>query len=178
MGILLLVRHGQASWGAENYDQLSEIGWEQGRILGRALAERGIQPDLVVSGGMQRHQETCAGVLESLGGREVLIDPGWNEFDHVEVFRKIEHKSGFVDSFEEFERVVVSRRSRCGGWPGHGNAAVVRRTPPVRGQSNRPFGQWRTPPSTHRRAFDRRRRGRRAPDRCWRSHPPRWRRPR
>ena len=55
MGILLLVRHGQASWGAENYDQLSEIGWEQGRILGRALAERGIQPDLVVSGGMQRH---------------------------------------------------------------------------------------------------------------------------
>ena len=107
MGILLLVRHGQASWGAENYDQLSEIGWEQGRILGRAMAERGIQPDLVVSGGMQRHQETCAGVLESLGGREVMIDPGWNEFDHVEVFRKIEPKSGFVDSFEEFERAIT-----------------------------------------------------------------------
>jgi broad specificity phosphatase PhoE len=106
MGIVLLVRHGQASWGAENYDQLSEIGWEQGRILGKALAERGIQPDLIVSGSMQRHQETCEGVLESLGKRDVQIDAGWNEFNHTEVFSKVNTKSGFVESLEDFEAAM------------------------------------------------------------------------
>jgi hypothetical protein len=41
MGQVLLVRHGQASWGAEDYDALSETGWEQSRLLGRALAGAG-----------------------------------------------------------------------------------------------------------------------------------------
>ena len=34
MATIYLVRHGQASFGKENYDQLSPRGWEQGRILG------------------------------------------------------------------------------------------------------------------------------------------------
>ncbi len=44
MGLLLLVRHGQASWGADDYDVLSETGWEQARLLGQALGARGIIP--------------------------------------------------------------------------------------------------------------------------------------
>ena len=41
MGVLLLVRHGQASFGTADYDVLSETGWEQGRLLGAGCATRG-----------------------------------------------------------------------------------------------------------------------------------------
>ncbi len=88
MGQLLLVRHGQASWGAEDYDVLSETGWEQSRLLGKAFAARGINPDVVVTGGMRRHRETaeaCLAQLSGPGGATVAaqVDAGWDEFDHV-----------------------------------------------------------------------------------------------
>jgi broad specificity phosphatase PhoE len=34
MGQVLLIRHGQASFGADDYDVLSDLGWTQGRALG------------------------------------------------------------------------------------------------------------------------------------------------
>ena len=40
-GSVLLVRHGQASFGADDYDVLSETGLGAGRLLGAWLAERG-----------------------------------------------------------------------------------------------------------------------------------------
>ena len=55
---LLLVRHGQASAGSDNYDRLSERGWQQSRRLGAWLASTGHDFDAVVLGGMRRHQET------------------------------------------------------------------------------------------------------------------------
>jgi len=88
MGILLLVRHGQASFGKRDYDALSELGFEQGRVLGRAFAERGIVPDLVVRGELRRHRETAESIVEGLE-REVAIEvePGWDEFDFQHVVR-------------------------------------------------------------------------------------------
>ena len=50
MGVLLLVRHGQASFQSDDYDVLSDTGHAQGAALGRALAEREIRPDVVVRG--------------------------------------------------------------------------------------------------------------------------------
>ena len=50
MGVVLLVRHGQASFGADDYDVLSETGWTQSRLLGEHLAARGVVPDVVVRG--------------------------------------------------------------------------------------------------------------------------------
>ncbi len=46
MATIYLVRHGQASFGKENYDQLSPRGWEQGKILGRWLADK-VEPGAV-----------------------------------------------------------------------------------------------------------------------------------
>ena len=40
MGVVLLIRHGQASFGTDDYDVLSETGWEQGRLVGDWLRER------------------------------------------------------------------------------------------------------------------------------------------
>jgi broad specificity phosphatase PhoE len=86
MGVVLLVRHGQASFGADDYDVLSETGWEQSRLLGAWLAERKVVPDVVRRGDMRRHRETAEGMLGG-GGWEapVEVDNGWNEFDHLGV---------------------------------------------------------------------------------------------
>jgi broad specificity phosphatase PhoE len=67
MAELILVRHAQASFGAEDYDKLSELGWRQSRWLGEYFAERGIAFDRVVRGSLRRHAETLAGIAEGLG---------------------------------------------------------------------------------------------------------------
>jgi broad specificity phosphatase PhoE len=80
MPTILLVRHGQASYGADDYDVLSEHGWRQAEILAADHARRGIVPDLVVAGGLRRQQGT-AEVLARAVGAEVEVDPRWNEYD-------------------------------------------------------------------------------------------------
>jgi broad specificity phosphatase PhoE len=80
MGQVLLVRHGQASWGSDDYDVLSETGWEQSRALGDALRVRGVEPSLVVHGTMRRHRETAEGA--GLADR-ATVDAAWDEFDHL-----------------------------------------------------------------------------------------------
>ena len=85
MGRLLLVRHGQASFGADDYDVLSENGWAQGRLLGAFLAGQGVRPDVILRGDMRRHRETGEAMAEGAGwsGQATEVDPGWDEFDHV-----------------------------------------------------------------------------------------------
>jgi broad specificity phosphatase PhoE len=83
VSFVLLVRHGQASWGAADYDQLSDLGAEQSRVLGATLASRGLRPDVVVRGAMKRHRQTADAAAAAAGWDvEVVEDDGWNEFDH------------------------------------------------------------------------------------------------
>jgi len=83
MGAIYLIRHGQASFGSSDYDKLSAIGNEQGRILGKALAARKVVPDVLVCGGMLRHRETATECLRGLGVEASWDeDSGWNEYDH------------------------------------------------------------------------------------------------
>jgi broad specificity phosphatase PhoE len=85
MAELVLVRHAQASFGADDYDQLSELGWQQSRWLGEYFAERGIAFDRVVRGSLRRHAETLAGIADGLGrALEGEEDARLNEYDsHV-----------------------------------------------------------------------------------------------
>lgn len=62
MSELILVRHGQASFGADNYDQLSSLGEAQGAALGRYWAARAMAFDAVYVGPMQRHGQTLTAV--------------------------------------------------------------------------------------------------------------------
>ena len=79
---LLLVRHGQASFGAADYDVLSDTGWDQARALGRALARLGEAPASVWIGAQRRHRETLEGILDGLGQTaSPQVHPGFNEFD-------------------------------------------------------------------------------------------------
>lgn len=88
---LLLVRHGQASYGAPDYDQLSGRGHEQSRRLGDWLARGGHRFRAVVVGGMKRHRQTADGVAAAFAAAgqalpDVVDDPGFAEFDHRAVF--------------------------------------------------------------------------------------------
>ncbi len=87
---MILVRHGQAlpqSYVSSDHPGgdagLSELGRQQSRILGEALRERGVTPDVVVSGGLARQVETAEICLQAMGleGTAVAQDPRWQEYD-------------------------------------------------------------------------------------------------
>ena len=59
MPTIYLIRHAQASFGRSDYDRLSPQGEQQSVVLGKALAERGLKPTLVVAGAMRRHAQTA-----------------------------------------------------------------------------------------------------------------------
>lgn len=92
MSSLILVRHGQASFGAADYDQLSELGARQCRRLGEYFAERGIGFDAVLTGSLRRHAQSHAALAEGLGkGLGTLpapqVWPGLNEYDSEALIR-------------------------------------------------------------------------------------------
>ncbi len=83
MSRLLLIRHGQASAGSDDYDQLSERGYRQARHLGEQWAAEGLVPDSVYVGPCKRHRQT-AEALESEATRawpEPVFLDGWDEHD-------------------------------------------------------------------------------------------------
>ena len=90
MGTLYLVRHGQASFGADDYDQLSELGRKQSVRLGEYFAERGVQFDGLIAGTLRRHKQTLAGILEGMRHQgEHLAWEGLNEYDSEAVIAAI-----------------------------------------------------------------------------------------
>lgn len=78
MAELLIVRHGQASFGAENYDDLSDLGRQQSRALGETLRGLDWIPDRMITGSLMRQQQTLA-EMGFDGSAEQ--HPGWNEYD-------------------------------------------------------------------------------------------------
>lgn len=82
MGTLYLVRHGQASFGADDYDQLSDLGRRQAVRLGEYFAERGIHFDGLIAGTLRRHKQTLEGILQGMNrAGEHLAWEGLNEYD-------------------------------------------------------------------------------------------------
>lgn len=90
MGTLYLVRHGQASFGADDYDQLSELGQRQSVRLGQYWRERGVTFDAVLTGTLRRHAQTWAGIAEGAGySHDVQTREGLNEYDSAAVIATI-----------------------------------------------------------------------------------------
>lgn len=59
MAELLVIRHGQASFGAANYDVLSDLGRAQARAAGDWLRTMGWTPDRVITGTLNRQIDTA-----------------------------------------------------------------------------------------------------------------------
>ena len=89
---LYFVRHGESVANAcdragrqrpEDWDRLSELGWEQARGLGRRLEGTGLE--VIVASTMRRAQETAQGIAEVLG-LPVETDPDLHELRQADAF--------------------------------------------------------------------------------------------
>ena len=117
MGTLYLVRHGQASFGAEDYDKLSPLGQRQSERLGDYFRQKGLRFDAVLTGTLRRQQQTYAAIHEGMEpsftagppqGEKApsgtpLLWPGLNEFDSEAVIATVHpHKLEKPDTPEMY----------------------------------------------------------------------------
>jgi broad specificity phosphatase PhoE len=89
MAHILLLRHGQASFGTHNYDRLTELGQRQSRVLGEHLQQLGLRFDAMLSGSLARQQDTAEQARSQLTGElpPLQTDPAFNEYDADGLFR-------------------------------------------------------------------------------------------
>ena len=104
---LWLVRHGQAAFASDNYDQLTELGWQQSRWLGGHLASLGVGFHRIASGTLRRQQETAQAISESLEVAPEVI-PGFEEYSADALMRD----AGFRDRDPGMSRREHFRRLR------------------------------------------------------------------
>ena len=104
MTTILLARHGQASFGQENYDQLSELGGIQAQMLGQHYATTQRRIDAIFTGSLVRQQDSAhhfwqryQSFADTDSSNKPAIDmsapdsyvlPQFDEFNHKDVFVK------------------------------------------------------------------------------------------
>jgi len=112
--VLYLIRHGQASFNAADYDRLSPLGELQAECLGHYWQHRET-PNMIATGSLLRHRQTAAGFIRGYtaelapglderagknageqrrmtnctGSLEPVSIPELNEFDHINVLSRI-----------------------------------------------------------------------------------------
>ena len=91
MSEIYFIRHGQASFGTDDYDRLSAVGVRQAKILACHLAQTGKIFDAVYCGEMERQQKTAEEFLNYYGKNELAvprpqIDENFNEYDSLSVW--------------------------------------------------------------------------------------------
>ncbi|KUP97790.1 histidine phosphatase family protein [Thermobifida cellulosilytica] len=114
MPVIYLVRHGQASFGADDYDVLSDLGRRQAEVVGAELARRGLRSPLVVCGTLQRQRETAEILMKAAGlpGRP-RTDARWNEYDHVALVERYGGASGAGPVDSRVMQVLLDRALRA-----------------------------------------------------------------
>lgn len=85
MSELIFIRHGQASFGSEDYDILSDRGREQSLLVAKYLSNIGMSFDQVYSGTLKRQVDTAEIVMDYLRTNVATIPPpiqleGLNEY--------------------------------------------------------------------------------------------------
>lgn len=104
MGTIYLVRHGQASFGADDYDQLSALGTQQAQQLGSYWHARNMRFDAVYTGTLKRHLQTLAGIRQTLPHLPASQElPSLNEYDSHALIRCVHADAiGPVDTPEAY----------------------------------------------------------------------------
>jgi broad specificity phosphatase PhoE len=91
MAQLTIVRHAQASFGSDNYDQLSDLGFQQSTWLGEYFREREIEFSVLVTGTQLRHRQTLEGIVPSAKNVDLVkTHPGLNEYDFSALLKAFE----------------------------------------------------------------------------------------
>lgn len=105
MGAIYLVRHGQASFGARDYDQLSAIGTVQSQMLGHWLRQTDAKADRLFCGTLRRHHQTAQACLAAWQDQPTLAidqNPAFDEFNHQEILIRAHPQfaeAGYLEGF-------------------------------------------------------------------------------
>jgi len=152
MGTLYLVRHGQASFGSDDYDRLSELGARQCERLGAWFRAKGVRFDGVLTGTLRRHAQSHEALARGLGVAPMaLAMPELNEYDSDAIVQAIHPqplpRPGSPDDARQHFRLLrdgllawMEGRTRPHGMPAFSEfeAGIVRALDHVRTQHEGP----------------------------------------
>ncbi len=135
MPTVLLVRHGQASFGTDDYDVLSEAGHRQAEIVAASLSDRGYRADRLITGTLRRQRETAA-AFAAHGAPDLEIEPRWDEFDSEDILRhhsdtavRLDHRGeGEPPSNRAFQAVLEVAQAE---WVSHAEHSPTAQTWPA-----------------------------------------------
>ena len=107
MSVIYLIRHGQASFGTDNYDQLSAVGREQSAILGSYFAALGEPIHGIYTGSLVRQRETAQLVAAALAPNPppLTVEPAFDEYESDSILRA-------------FAASLTAAQLAESGWPG------------------------------------------------------------
>lgn len=95
MSTITYIRHGQASLFTADYDNLSEVGWQQAELLGNYMADHNFQIDKIFLGPLKRHKQTLEGIRKGLAAKgktiptETVTLEGLKEHKLPEILRAV-----------------------------------------------------------------------------------------
>ncbi|GAB3478316.1 histidine phosphatase family protein [Azotobacter salinestris] len=119
MGSIYLIRHGQASFGAPDYDVLSPLGRRQAEILGAHLGRQGVGFDRCISGSLKRQQHTASATLEQLhlAGMQIPMIETDPAFDEININAVLEaHLPDLFPSRQDMQRALQRAASQPGSF--------------------------------------------------------------
>jgi broad specificity phosphatase PhoE len=110
---LYLVRHGQASFGADDYDALSPLGSEQVRRLGAAWGAARLSLDALYAGPRRRQRDSAAELCAAAAADghllpEPRVAEGFDEIDHGALFREARRVASRDGGLPRFAAEIAS----------------------------------------------------------------------
>jgi len=109
MAKIHFIRHGQASFAADNYDKLSETGIAQAKLLNNCLQDKQLTADIVITGSMLRHQQTADFSLNTDELSNItnvntvrFKDERWNEYDHQNILAVYKEEFATPQSMRDY----------------------------------------------------------------------------
>jgi broad specificity phosphatase PhoE len=105
-----LVRHAQASFGAANYDVLSQLGVAQAAALQGELEHRAIAVARVVVGSLVRQRDTVS-PSAAAWGLEPIVDPRWDEYDADDILSVHSTSSARIERPRGSDRPAIGSRA-------------------------------------------------------------------
>lgn len=112
MTTLTLIRHGQASFGSDDYDRLSPLGEWQSQALGEHFERTRPRITGTFSGRMRRQRQTGRLALSVYSAPQVDVDGAFDEYATQEVFAH--HLPPLLDRDLELREILARDRYAAG----------------------------------------------------------------
>ncbi len=126
MPIIYLVRHAQASFGAEDYDRLSELGRQQARWLGEHFAEQGLTFRKVLAGTLVRQRDTARVITDTMGaaGAQIGRHAGLDEYPAESLYRAYARREPREHQRADYRDYWRTFRAAMEAWAADGLSGV------------------------------------------------------